>query len=73
MPDEAIHLAAEILLARFNMADDVYAKLLGGKRKSKVPDASKTAFALHYAMDKLHKRYGNMSFMNWIPYVHIGI
>ncbi|KAF8642082.1 hypothetical protein AX16_009698 [Volvariella volvacea WC 439] len=89
LPDEAIHLAAGMLLAGFRsiiatlwsigdsdaprVADDVYATLLDSTGGSRVPDAGEAAFALHCAVDRLRKGYGNKSFMNWVPYVHIGL
>jgi len=83
-PDEAIHLAAGMLLAGYRgvigtmwsirdedgpmIADAVYGKLLEDE-----PDSKKAAHALHYTVQQLRKRRGVDSFLSWVPFIHIGL
>lgn len=83
-PDEAIHIAAGMLMAGYKsiiatmwsirdddaylIADIVYSHLSQGE-----PDSSKAARALHEATQSLRKRYNNCTFSSWVPYIHVGI
>jgi CHAT domain-containing protein len=83
LADEAVHLAAGMLLAGFcgaigtmwsisdhdapEVADSVYAHIL----KDNNPDAKQAAYALHVAIRKLQKR--NVSYFSWVPFIHLGV
>lgn len=85
LPDEAIHLAAGMLVAGYPtviatmwsindndaplIADVVYGRLA---KDGKLDDA-KAARALHAAVGALRDRVGEDEFVRWVPYVHIGI
>ncbi|CAE6475315.1 unnamed protein product [Rhizoctonia solani] len=85
LPDEAVNLASGMLISGFPsviatmwsisdrcaplVADEVYARLMQDGRIG----PGDTAKALHYAVEKLRKEVGDNSFVNWVPYVHIGI
>lgn len=85
LPDEAIHLAAGMLMAGFKsviatmwsirdkdapvVADKVYAHMLEGG----VPDCSKAARALHKATQSLRDKIGEREFSAWVPYIHMGL
>ncbi|CAE6403994.1 unnamed protein product [Rhizoctonia solani] len=84
LPDEAIHLAAGMLMAGYSsviatmwsivdedaplVADEVYARLLQGGRL----DAGGAARALHLAVGKLREKVGDKAFSRWVPYIHMG-
>jgi CHAT domain-containing protein len=84
-PEEAIHLAAGILLAGYRgvigtmwsirddvapfVADKVYAELF----KDGKPDSAKAAQALHGAIRSLRERPGGCSFASWVPFIHMGV
>ncbi|QRW14158.1 CHAT domain protein [Ceratobasidium sp. AG-Ba] len=84
MPEEAVHLAAGMLMAGYSsviatmwsihdidaplVADTVYAELMEGG----VPDRSRAAKALHFAVEKLRDHVGETQFVRWVPYIHIG-
>ncbi|KAF8597921.1 hypothetical protein BDV93DRAFT_610148 [Ceratobasidium sp. AG-I] len=84
MPDEAIHLAAGMLIAGYpsviatmwsisdgdapSVADEVYGQLV---RDGKL-DCSQVARALHVAAGALRASIGEDQFSRWVPYVHIG-
>lgn len=84
LPDEAIHLAAGMLMAGYSsviatlwsivdedaplIADEVYACLLEGSRT----DAGSAAKSLHQAVGQLRKKVGDKAFSRWIPYIHMG-
>lgn len=81
-PDEAIHIAAGMLMAGYKsiiatmwsigdddayfIADVVYSHLGEGE-----PDSSKAARALHEATQCLRRK--NAKFSSWVPYIHVGI
>jgi len=85
LPDEAIHLAAGMLLAGYRsviatmwsikdndaplIAEEVYSRLLKGER----PDATLAASALQDAVKVLRNTIGDRSFLSWVPFIHIGI
>jgi CHAT domain-containing protein len=83
---EAVHLAAGMLSAGYKgviatmwsivdsdaplVADEVYAQLF----KDSEPDTTQAARALHNAVKKLVKdSNGTKSFLEWVPFIHIGI
>ena len=83
---EAIHLAAGMLSAGYQgviatmwsikdsdaplVADEVYAQLF----KYSEPDPTQAAHALHNAVKKLiNDSNGTKSFLDWVPFIHIGI
>lgn len=85
LPDEAIHLAAGMLLAGYRgviatmwsikdndaplIAEEVYSRLLKGGR----PNATLAASALQDAVKVLRNTIGDTSFLSWVPFIHIGI
>ena len=83
---EAVHLAAGMLSVGYRgviatmwsimdsdaplVADEVYAQLF----KYSEPDPTQAAHALHNAVKKLIKdSNGTKSFLEWVPFIHIGI
>lgn len=84
-PDEAIHLAAGMLLAGYDsviatmwsiqdndaprVANDVYHYLL----KDEKPKSMHAAKALHIAIQKLQKQHQGGSFISWVPFIHVGL
>ncbi|KAF8983331.1 CHAT domain-containing protein [Cyathus striatus] len=89
LADEAVHLAAGMYTAGYRsviatmwsirdeyapkIAKKVYAHMLGGKDSA--PDSSRAAEALHRATRELRGELGDdeMSYLVWVPYVHIGV
>ncbi|KAG9099567.1 hypothetical protein FS749_000935 [Ceratobasidium sp. UAMH 11750] len=85
MPEEAVHLAAGMLMAGYSsviatmwsigdadapvVADKVYAKLMEGG----VADIKRAARALHMAVAELRDKVGEKEYERWVPYIHIGI
>ncbi|KAG9101295.1 hypothetical protein FRC06_003214 [Ceratobasidium sp. 370] len=85
LSEEAVHLAAGMIMAGYrtviatmwpiqdgdapHVADWFYEYMLQGG----VPDASKAARALHYAVDRLRNKVGLGAYRQWAPYIHIGI
>ncbi|CUA68603.1 ATP-dependent helicase/nuclease subunit A [Rhizoctonia solani] len=84
LPDEAIHLAAGMLIAGYPsviatlwsladedaplVADKVYARLMNNGEVGN----GQTAEALHYAIAALRDKVGETAFERWVPYIHIG-
>jgi CHAT domain-containing protein len=84
LSDEAIHIAAGMLLAGYRgtiatmwtimdndaprVTEDVYKSLLGD---GKVPDSRQAAEALHHAIERL--RDSGVSFLSWVPFIHVGL
>lgn len=84
LPDEAVHLAAGILMAGYQsviatmwsindedgpeVAGRVYAELL----KDGQMDCTMAARALHKAVAGLRGKIGEDSFDRWVPFIHIG-
>ncbi|TDL18349.1 hypothetical protein BD410DRAFT_806654 [Rickenella mellea] len=82
-PEEAIHLAAGMLVAGFKgvigtmwsirdndapfVADQVYGRLL----KNGQPSSVHPAVALHEAVQELRKRSGP-NFSSWVPFIYMG-
>jgi CHAT domain-containing protein len=86
LAQEAVHLAAGMLSAGYQgviatmwsimdsdaplIADEVYAYIF----KDSEPDPSQAARALHSAVKKLvEDSNGRKSFLEWVPFIHIGI
>ncbi|KAG9120214.1 hypothetical protein FRC07_004375 [Ceratobasidium sp. 392] len=85
LPDEAVHLAAGMLIAGYQtviatmwsindrdaplVADKVYGHLLEGGK----PDSTKAAKALHVAVKSLRDTIGEEKFAAWVPFIHIGL
>ncbi|EIM90779.1 TPR-like protein [Stereum hirsutum FP-91666 SS1] len=83
-PEEAIHLAAGMLMAGFQsvfatmwsihdtdaplVAKEVYTYLL----KDTGMIQGKAAYALHHAIECLRKEVGENAFVKWVPFVHFG-
>jgi CHAT domain-containing protein len=83
LSEEAIHLAAGMLLAGYRgviattwsimdsiapqIADATYAHLL----REPHPDPTQAAHALHFAIQKVCENTKN-SFFSWVPFIHIG-
>jgi CHAT domain-containing protein len=84
LSDEAIHMAAGMLFAGYggvvgtmwsisdrlapHVARDVYEQLF---RDGTRPDYQEAARALHGAVGRL--RDGNASFVEWLPFIHVGL
>ncbi|CAE6530419.1 unnamed protein product [Rhizoctonia solani] len=84
LPDEAIHLAAGMLIVGYPsviaalwslfdedppfLAERVYAKLV---ESGKVGNGE-GGEALHYAIAALRQKVGEKAFAHWVPYIHIG-
>lgn len=88
LSEEAAHLAAGMLAAGYRsviatmwsindedapmVSEEVYRHLV---RDSK-HDSSRAAYGLHHAVQHLRKareEYGDLSFLCWVPFVHVGI
>jgi CHAT domain-containing protein len=85
LPEEAVHLAAGMLLAGYRsviatmwsikdndaplIADSVYSHLFVGGN----PDSTRAAEALHLAVQRLRERVGDLEFLSWVPFVHFGV
>ena len=90
LSEEAVHLAAGMLAAGYHrvvatmwsiedshateVATDFYDYLLCQQHGSGF-DGSQSAYALHYATQKLRKKLDNSSksLLAWTPYVHYGL
>ncbi|TDL22044.1 hypothetical protein BD410DRAFT_803857 [Rickenella mellea] len=84
-PEEAVHLAAGMLLAGYRgvvatmwsirdddapfIADKVYTRLLDNGQ----PTGAKGAEALHLAIQELRKKPGGCGFSSWVPFVYMGV
>jgi CHAT domain-containing protein len=85
LSEEAVHIAGGMLLAGYRgvvatmwsiqdelapeVTDRFYAHIF---EEGKRPDHRRAAEALHVSTQKLRKRQG-VSFIDWIPFVHLGI
>ena len=85
LSDEAVHIAAGMLFAGYGgvvgtmwsisdrlaplVARDVYGQLF--RNDSTRPDYRKAARALHEAIGRL--RDSNASFVEWLPFIHVGL
>ncbi|QRV83581.1 CHAT domain protein [Ceratobasidium sp. AG-Ba] len=84
VPDEAVHLAAGMIMLGFRtaiattwsimdedapmVAKHFYSQML----RDGVPNRGKAAEALHSAIGELRTAVGVKEFWRWVPYVHIG-
>jgi CHAT domain-containing protein len=85
LSDEAVHIAGGMLLAGFRgvvatmwsiqdelapeVTDEFYAHLM---QEGQRPDSRKAAEALHLSVQMLRKRR-DVRFIDWIPFVHLGV
>lgn len=85
LSDEAIHLAAGLILAGYRgviatmwsimdedapvIAGHVYSELFSDAE----PDSMRAAPALHHAVKCLRQRVGDSAFLSWVPFIHLGI
>lgn len=85
LPDEAVHLAAGMLMAGYpsviatmwsiededgpEVARRVYAELLKDERM----DSTRASKALHMAVADLRGSVGDNMFWRWVPFIHIGL
>ncbi|KAG8701601.1 hypothetical protein FRC09_005249 [Ceratobasidium sp. 395] len=84
LPDEAVHLAAGLLMAGYPSViatmwsiSDTDAPLVAGEvykclLEDHTPDSWKAAKALHRATARLRDEIGVEEFARWVPYIHIG-
>jgi len=83
LPEEAIHLAAGMLVAGYQgvvatmwsiqdsngpIVTEEFYKFLWKDGK---PDVTQAAYALHYAVEKLRKE--SPLFLQWVPFIHMGL
>ncbi|QRV96051.1 CHAT domain protein [Ceratobasidium sp. AG-Ba] len=84
LPDEAIHLAAGMLMAGYSsvvatmwsiydedaplVSKELYAYMLAGD----VLNGRRAARGLHRAIGKLRATVGEREFERWVPYIHMG-
>ena len=83
LPEEAIHLAAGMLVAGYQgvvatmwSIQDSDGPIVTGEFyktlwKDGKPDVTQAAYALHYAVEKLKKE--SPSFLQWVPFIHMGL
>jgi CHAT domain-containing protein len=85
LPEEAVHLAAGLMLAGYGsviattwsikdkdapvIAGHVYTKLFSDME----PDSSRSAVALHDAVKLLRRQVGDLEFLSWVPFIHVGM
>ncbi|KAK7052651.1 ankyrin repeat-containing domain protein [Favolaschia claudopus] len=85
MPEEAVHLAAGMLMTGFqsviatmwSIKDSdapivmkvFYSYLLNNAKG----DTAQSAYALHHAVEELRNQVGVKSFSRWVPFMHMGI
>lgn len=85
LPEESLHLAAGMLMAGYSsvvatmwsiadsdgpiVAREFYKYLMneGGG------DSTKSAYALHHAVNRLRDEIGERNFSRWVPFIHLGI
>lgn len=84
-PEEAVHLAAGMLMAGYRtvfatmwsigdrdapvVAKEVYSYLLSDADPN---GRRKEAYALHHAVERLREEVGEHAFIQWMPFVHFG-
>jgi CHAT domain-containing protein len=85
LPEEAIHLAAGMLMAgygsvvatmwsiRDNDAPIIAEKFYKYLIEEASGDSSRAAYALHHAVAHLRKVRGENEFSCWVPFIHLGI
>ncbi|KIM85774.1 hypothetical protein PILCRDRAFT_776987 [Piloderma croceum F 1598] len=88
LSEEAAYLAAGLLLAGYRgviatmwsindedapvIMDCVYSELFSDAE----PDSTKAALALHHAVKHLHEMKGDkgdLAFLSWVPFIHVGV
>jgi CHAT domain-containing protein len=85
LSEEAVHLAAGMMSAGYRsviatmwsikdkdapvIAGHVYAKLFSGAK----PDSTRAALALHGAVRRLRQEVGDLDFLSWVPFLHLGL
>jgi len=85
LSEEAVHLAAGLMLAGYRgiiatmwsikdtdgpvIADHVYEELF----KDTEPDSTRAALALHCAVKLLRQQVGDLAFLSWVPFIHVGV
>jgi|SRR5882762_2215925 len=85
LPEEAVHLAAGLMLAGYGgiiatmwpiqdkdapvIMDQVYSDLFNNPK----PDSTKATLTLHHAVLCLRQQQGDMAFLSWMPFVHMGV
>jgi CHAT domain-containing protein len=85
LSEEAVHLAAGLMLAGYRsviatmwsikdkdapvIADHVYSELFSEAE----PDSTKAAIALHRAVKYLRQQEGDLAFLSWVPFIHVGV
>jgi CHAT domain-containing protein len=86
LPEEAVHLAAGMMAAGYSsvlatmwsisdddapdVADGVYSRLFA--HRTRHPDPTKAAWALHEAVGELRDKVGEKEFTRWVPFIHMG-
>ncbi|KAI0028399.1 CHAT domain-containing protein [Vararia minispora EC-137] len=89
VPEEAVHLAAGMLAAGYRsvvgtmwsirdsdapiVADRFYEVLLSGEAGCGAGRRAKAAYALHEAVMQLRRKAGEKSFVQWVPFIHLGV
>ena len=85
LPEEALHLAAGMLIAGYGsvvatmwsiadsdgpiVAKEFYEHLMSEGGG----DGTKSAYALHHAVKRLRQEVGETNFTRWVPFIHLGI
>ncbi|KAF5378218.1 hypothetical protein D9757_009178 [Collybiopsis confluens] len=85
LSEEAVHLAAGMLMAGFQNVigtlwaiDDDDASFVAQHfyrylREEGDNQSSHSSYALHYAVGKLREKIGQKHFLRWVPFVHFGV
>ena len=85
LPDEAIHLAAGMLMAGYgsvvvtiwlildNAASVVTEKFYKYLLNEGKGDSARAAYALHDAVAQIRETRGEKDFMSWVPFIHLGV
>ena len=85
LSEEAVHLAAGLMLAGYSsvvatmwsirdkdapvIAGHVYTELFSNTE----PDSTGAAAALHRAVKLLRQEVGDLAFLSWVPFIHVGV
>ncbi|KAE9397466.1 TPR-like protein [Gymnopus androsaceus JB14] len=88
LPEEAVHLAAGMLAVGYpsviatlwsigdreapQIADKLYANLLGNHGSYSREKKMSAAYALHKATKSLREEVGETNFVKWVPFIHLG-
>ncbi|KAG8781499.1 hypothetical protein FRC12_021846 [Ceratobasidium sp. 428] len=84
IPDEAVHLAAGMLMSGYRTViatmwpiHDSDAPIIAGRFYSQIlendiPNTDKSAKSLHKAVEHLRSKTGEQEFWRWVPYIHMG-